>query len=296
MLKSEALGSHGPRESAGSRWYSLIGVLALASVVAVVVISQSAGSGPQELLQQYGNNPALMDEGSINVDPNADDAAKEFFRMNEESTQTDDDVPDAGAGHILDGWTHPELVLPPPASEMESFQDPSDHAAVYDPSDYTRTPGAVETVENARASISALKNQIESAHAEAEDAKQVYEAEKSKSQQLEAEYLKYVQSMQQARRQYGRRNNARGGLSMWAPHASAPNFDNQQAQPPTAAPQSDQFVIDPSTADPAAMYRKQFYSESAPAQPTLAQVWIRKFTPPVDFVVFHFFGILSELI
>lgn len=235
------------------------------------MISQSAGSGPQELLQQYGNNPALMDEGSINVDPNADDAAKEFFRMNEESTQTDDDVPDAGAGHILDGWTHPELVLPPPASEMESFQDPSDHAAVYDPSDYTRTPGAVETVENARASISALKNQIESAHAEAEDAKQVYEAEKSKSQQLEAEYLKYVQSMQQARRQYGRRNNARGGLSMWAPHASAPNFDNQQAQPPTAAPQSDQFVIDPSTADPAAMYRKQFYSESAPAQPTLAQ-------------------------
>ena len=281
MLNSDGLRSNRSRESAGagSLWYSLVGVFALATMVAVVVISQNAGNSTAELLQYFGSQPSLMDEGSITMDPNTEDAAKEFFRMNEESTQTDDDVPDAGPGHILDGWTHPELVQPPNPAELESFQDPSDHSAVYDASDYTRTPGAVATAENARSSISALKDQIESSHTEAEEAKRVYEAEEAKSKQLEEEYVKYIRSMQQAKQRYGRQyssQNARGGLSMWAPHAQAPNFDNQQAQQPIAAPQSDQFVIDKNTADAAAAYRKQFYEESAVAQPTLSQVCFAK--------------------
>ena len=262
------------------RWYPITGVLALASFAAVLVISQSAGNGPSELLQYYGSQPQLMDEGSISMDPNTEDAAKEFFRMNEESTQTDDDVPDAGPGHILGGWTHPELVNPPDPAELQSFQDPSDHGAVYNPSDYSRTPGAVETVENSRSSIAALQDQIQASHAEAEEAKQVYEAENAKSQQLQAEYLNYVRSMQQAKRRYGRpygANQATGGLNMWAPNARAPDFDNKNAQQPTAAPQSNEFIIDKDTPDAAAVYRKQFYAEAANAQPTLTQVRSRPY-------------------
>ena len=198
--------------------------------------------------------------------------------MNEASTQTDDDVPDAGAGHILDGWTHPELVNAPNPSELESFQDPSsEHAGVYDALDYTRTPGAVDTVETSRTTIAALQDQIAASHNEAEEAKRVYEAEKAKSNQLKSEYVKYVQTMQEARQKYGARANlnsaqSRGGLNMWAANARAPDFDNEAQQAESSQPQQggNQFVIDQNTEDPAAVYRKQFYSSRA--QPTLSQV------------------------
>jgi hypothetical protein len=267
------------KKSVASRWYPFVGVLAMATVAAVLVISHGASTAT-ELGQVYQYQPALMDEGSITMDPdNTEDAAKEFFRMNEASTQTDDDVPDAGPGHILGGWTHPELVNTPDPSELESFQDPSsEHSGVYNAVDYTRTPGAVDTVENSRSAISALQDQIAATHNEAEEAKRVYEAEKSKSKQLQSEYVKYVRTMQEARQKYGARadpNSAQGGgLNMWAANARAPDFDNEAQQADLSQPQqgSNQFVIDEHTEDPAAVYRKQFYSQSSRVQPTLSQV------------------------
>jgi hypothetical protein len=279
------------KKSLVSRWYPFVGVLALASVAAVLVISHGASTAT-ELGQVYQYQPSLMDEGSITMDPDStEDAAKEFFRMNEESTQTDEDVPDAGPGHILDGWTHPELVNTPDPHELESFQDPSsEHRGVYDALDYTRTPGAVDTVENSRTAIAALQDQIAATHNEAEEAKRVYETEKSKSKELQSEYAKYVRTMQEARRKYGARADAipaqRGGLNMWATNARAPDFDNEAQQADMSQPQQsgNQFVIDENTEDPAAVYRKQFYSQSTQDQPTLAQVQIAAFS--VDFSLF----------
>jgi hypothetical protein len=264
------------KKTVASRWYPFVSVLVLATVAAVLVISHGASTAT-ELGQVYQYQPSLMDEGSITMDPaSTEDAAKEFFRMNEASTQTDEDVPDAGPGHILGGWTHPELVNTPDPSELESFQDPSsEHSGVYDALDYTRTPGAVDTVENSRTTIAALQDQIAASHNEAEEAKRVYEAEKAKSKQLQSEYVKYVRTMQEARQKYGARadaNSAQGGLNMWAANARAPDFDNQQADLSQPQQAGNQFVIDENTEDPAAVYRKQFYSQTSPDQPTLSQV------------------------
>ena len=208
----------------------IVGVLAMASIAAVLIIAVSERAGPTAL-QSLGQ-PALMDEGSITMDPNAENPAAEFFRQNEESTQTDDDVPDAGAGNILPGWTHPELVQPPNPAELQSFESPDRRSSVYSQTDYERTPGALETVNNARGSVSALQERIAVAHAEAEQAKKVFEEENAKSQQLKREYLEEVRKAQEARLQRGGRaarqnwsydRDTKKPLGMWAPHPLAPN-------------------------------------------------------------------------
>jgi len=273
---------------------ALAGACAVAALC-VVAVSMRSGAAPSLLLQggQYGRGMVpsmgeleqqlqqqkadsnLMEEGTINVDASSDNPAADFFAAGEDAGD-DEDVPDAGKGGVLPGWTKPELLKKPDPAELESFQAPSGNGPVFNSVDYDRNPGAISAVNSARDSISRIRDSIKEAHAAAEKAKARFEEEKEAAAVEEDKYRKQVQqeAMMRARMAAAQRRGLVAGhnwgvgsdtvqrsqgAKMWgAPTAQQQQQQQQQQQ--GVKDQGNNVMIDPdSTDDAAAEYRKAMY-------------------------------------
>jgi len=203
----------------------------------------------------------LMEEGSITIDPNSENAAADFYKNSESSDIGDnDEVEDAGPGNHLGGWTHPELLEPPSPEEVQSFVDPANNlvAPVLNPVDYARNPGAAFSMTSARKNIKLIQAELSKTHEEAEAAKATYEAEEAKSAKLKQEFAAMARAAQNA----GSHNwspdqdtavRSSGNL-MWSHSAKPPEHKNNAADP-------EHWKVDTEKMeDPAAEFRKQVTS------------------------------------
>eukprot|EP00287_Rhodomonas_sp_CCMP768_P017034 CAMPEP_0202807626 /NCGR_PEP_ID=MMETSP1389-20130828/305_1 /ASSEMBLY_ACC=CAM_ASM_000865 /TAXON_ID=302021 /ORGANISM="Rhodomonas sp., Strain CCMP768" /LENGTH=404 /DNA_ID=CAMNT_0049477687 /DNA_START=8 /DNA_END=1222 /DNA_ORIENTATION=+ len=197
-----------------SKRRNIIAMALLCAVAAtMVVVAFHVSEKPVELAP--ANAAGLMEEGSIQLDPDSDNPAADFYANSESGLGSDEDVEDAGPGGHLDGWTHPELLEPPAPEDLQSFVSDDVAGPVFNPIDYQRSPGAVQGVLSARNSIQQIQEQLSHAHEEAEAAKDKYEEEEHKSNALKQEYAQYMQKMQQA--QAMRAAMMRRGMMMGGP-------------------------------------------------------------------------------
>jgi len=170
--------------------------MALLCAAALTMVAYHGSQKPVELAP--ANAAGLMEEGSIQLDPNSENPSADFYANSEAATGQDEDVEDAGPGGHLDGWTHPELLEPPNPEDLQSFVSEDAAAPVFNPSDYQYSQGAVQGVLSARNAIQNIQEELSHAHEEAEAAKDKYAEEEHKSAALKQEYAEYMQKMRQA--------------------------------------------------------------------------------------------------